>query len=120
MPFRVACSAYSMACARCHDHKFDPITQKDYYALMGVFASTHPRRAADVPCRSESRAAVSCGCSGNCSIWPTRSICSVNEGTTFTNGGEKRVEVAESEMEGFKAEATALLEKYPQLFAEPR
>lgn len=28
------------ACARCHDHKFDPITQKDYYALAGIFAST--------------------------------------------------------------------------------
>ena len=25
-------------CARCHDHKFDPITQKDYYALQAVFA----------------------------------------------------------------------------------
>jgi hypothetical protein len=28
------------ACARCHDHKFDPITTEDYYALAGVFAST--------------------------------------------------------------------------------
>ena len=27
-------------CARCHDHKFDPITRNDYYALYGVFAST--------------------------------------------------------------------------------
>lgn len=27
-------------CARCHDHKFDPILQKDYYALAGIFAST--------------------------------------------------------------------------------
>ena len=27
------------ACARCHDHKFDPITQRDYYALAGVLAS---------------------------------------------------------------------------------
>jgi hypothetical protein len=27
------------ACARCHDHKFDPITQHDYYALAGVLAS---------------------------------------------------------------------------------
>src|SRR5262249_38162453 len=26
--------------ARCHDHKFDPITYRDYYALAGVFAST--------------------------------------------------------------------------------
>src|SRR5207237_7313489 len=25
-------------CARCHDHKFDPITQEDYYALQAVFA----------------------------------------------------------------------------------
>jgi hypothetical protein len=30
----------SLRCARCHDHKFDPITQRDYYALYGVFAST--------------------------------------------------------------------------------
>ena len=25
-------------CARCHTHKFDPITQEDYYALQAVFA----------------------------------------------------------------------------------
>ena len=30
----------SVACARCHDHKFDPITQEDYYALAGIFKST--------------------------------------------------------------------------------
>ena len=29
----------TIGCARCHDHKFDPITAKDYYALAGVFAS---------------------------------------------------------------------------------
>lgn len=29
----------SVACARCHDHKFDPISQADYYALAGIFAS---------------------------------------------------------------------------------
>src|SRR5205807_8587886 len=27
-------------CARCHDHKFDPIKQADYYALQAVFAAT--------------------------------------------------------------------------------
>ncbi len=35
--------ATTVACARCHDHKFDPIPQKDYYALAGIFASTETR-----------------------------------------------------------------------------
>ena len=30
----------TMGCARCHDHKFDPITNKDYYAMAGIFMST--------------------------------------------------------------------------------
>jgi hypothetical protein len=30
----------TVACARCHDHKFDPISTKDYYSLAGIFAST--------------------------------------------------------------------------------
>jgi len=30
----------SMACARCHDHRTDPVTQRDYYALAGIFRST--------------------------------------------------------------------------------
>jgi hypothetical protein len=32
--------ATSVACARCHDHKFDPFTMHDYYALAGIFGST--------------------------------------------------------------------------------
>ena len=30
----------TLGCARCHDHKFDPITSRDYYALFGVLASS--------------------------------------------------------------------------------
>jgi hypothetical protein len=37
----------TVACARCHDHKYDAITMKDYYGLYGVFASTE--RPYDLP-----------------------------------------------------------------------
>lgn len=30
----------TLTCARCHDHKYDPVTQADYYALFGVFLNT--------------------------------------------------------------------------------
>jgi cytochrome c553 len=30
------------SCARCHNHKFDPISERDYYALHGIFASVRP------------------------------------------------------------------------------
>ena len=38
----------TVTCARCHNHKYDPISQKDYYALGGVFASSgyHERNLA--------------------------------------------------------------------------
>ena len=48
----------SVACARCHDHKFDPVTTKDYYALMGVFASTVRVGASDVPGGTGGRAGI--------------------------------------------------------------
>ena len=41
--------ALTVACARCHDHKYDPISVTDYHALAGVFASTqiHKRELAN-------------------------------------------------------------------------
>lgn len=33
----------TVACAQCHDHKFDPIPTRDYYSLLGVFKSTESR-----------------------------------------------------------------------------
>jgi cytochrome c553 len=53
----VTCKAFlglTVACARCHDHKFDPIPTKDYYSLYGVFANsrvpeTLPMLKADPP-----------------------------------------------------------------------
>ena len=103
----------SVACARCHDHKFDPVTQKDYYALMGVFASTvrveRPTFAVEPEVEQEY-------------MWLQRKLFDLaysinllgNEGTTFTNGAEKAVKW-KAEMEGLKARAATSLGKYPQL-----
>lgn len=45
----------TVACARCHDHKFDPIPTSDYYALYGVFKNSAERLvpATNVPNRSD-------------------------------------------------------------------
>jgi hypothetical protein len=40
--------AQSLKCARCHDHKFDPLLQKDYYRLQAFFASFTPTEARPV------------------------------------------------------------------------
>lgn len=40
----------TVSCARCHDHKFDAISQADYYAMFGIFGSTLPATVAiDAP-----------------------------------------------------------------------
>ncbi|MFO0951315.1 MAG: PSD1 and planctomycete cytochrome C domain-containing protein [Isosphaeraceae bacterium] len=41
--------ALTVACARCHDHKFDPISTKDYYSLAGIFSSTVYKEIPDAP-----------------------------------------------------------------------
>lgn len=43
----------TVACARCHDHKFDPIPQSDYYALYGVFNSS--REPQELPVLPDNR-----------------------------------------------------------------
>ncbi len=39
----------TVTCARCHDHKYDPISTEDYYALYGIFASSFEPTHADLP-----------------------------------------------------------------------
>jgi hypothetical protein len=43
--------AHSLQCARCHDHKFDPVPTRDYYSIQSVFATTQlaEREAAFLP-----------------------------------------------------------------------
>ncbi len=44
--FSKAFQALTISCARCHDHKFDAISQKDFYALFGVFYGARPTQRA--------------------------------------------------------------------------
>jgi hypothetical protein len=43
-----AIMGFTFACARCHDHKFDPISTRDYYALASVFRSSQTLDKTDV------------------------------------------------------------------------
>ncbi len=43
--FAKAFQGLTVSCARCHDHKVDAISQRDYYALFGIFASARPTQA---------------------------------------------------------------------------
>ena len=50
--FSKAFQGLTVSCARCHDHKFDAISQKDFYALFGIFAGGRPAQITiDVPRR---------------------------------------------------------------------
>jgi hypothetical protein len=103
----------SAGCARCHDHKFDPITQKDYYSLMGVFASTTraERPLFDVPPAVEMRY-----------LTMQRRLFDLaysinliaNERSTIVEP-EKKEAAWKAEVDRLKVEATTLLAPYPVL-----
>lgn len=40
--FGKAFQGLTISCARCHDHKFDPVSDEDYYALSGIFSGSRP------------------------------------------------------------------------------
>ena len=39
----------TVSCARCHDHKFDPISMEDYYALHGILANSEEPPHSELP-----------------------------------------------------------------------
>ena len=45
-----AFAGITVNCARCHDHKFDPVSQEDYYSLQAVFAGVGK---GDIPCEED-------------------------------------------------------------------
>jgi hypothetical protein len=79
----------TLGCARCHDHKFDAIRQKDYYRVQAYFAATHDK---DVPLASETQQAE----------WKKRSG-EINE----------RIKKLQAEMKGL--DGPALMEKKKEM-----
>jgi hypothetical protein len=103
----------TVACARCHDHKFDPIPTKDYYGLVGVFASTMraERPLFDVDPAVEQRYAWLQN-----RLFHIRYLANLltNEASTVVDSAP-RVAKWKAEIETLKQEALALQEKYPKL-----
>jgi hypothetical protein len=103
----------TVACARCHDHKFDPVSTKDYYALAGVFASTMRAEQPLFPVEPEIEQRY---------LWVQRRLfdlaysvkLATNETSTLVEP-EKRMARWKGEIETLKAEMLALGERYPKL-----
>jgi hypothetical protein len=105
--------AMTVACARCHDHKFDPIPTKDYYGLVGVFASTMraERPLFDVDPKIEQRY-----------LWIQNRLFDLHysadlltgEASTV-EGAAPRVEKWEAEIASLKSEMDGLAQRYPAL-----
>jgi len=103
----------TVACARCHDHKFDPILTKDYYGLVGVFASTMraERPMFDVDPKIESRY-----------LWMQNRLFDLHYSANLLTGEASTVENAaprvakwKAEIESLKTEIKGLEEQYPKL-----
>ena len=107
--------AMTVACARCHDHKFDPILTKDYYGLAGVFASTMRTEQAtfEVDKEFESRY-----------LWVQRRLIDLRYSANLLTGeastvidSESRVVRWKAEIEILKNEMLALQNRYPTSIA---
>jgi hypothetical protein len=103
----------TIACARCHDHKFDPITTKDYYGLAGVFASTSngQRPTFDIDPQLETRF-----------MWIEQRITELDhtarvltESPGTNKDSDKKVALMHAEIEQLQTEVDSCKDRYPEL-----
>ena len=106
----------TVACARCHDHKFDPIPTADYYSLAGVFASTvaAPRPLAEIDPAAEARFM-----NATQRVFYLSYVANLLRGDPGSKEAEARekVERYTAEMERIKNENSSLQDKHPEMFA---
>lgn len=105
----------TVSCARCHDHKFDPIPTADYYALAGVFASTvqSPRPLAEIDAEAETRFMVDTQRIFYRSY--AANLLRDDPGSKVDEAREKVVRYT-AEMEQFKEENSGLRDTHPEMF----
>ena len=96
----------TVACARCHDHKFDPISNDDYYAMAGVFASSMSvrRPLSEVDSETEKKVAY-----GQVRGFFLEYLIKLMKGEAST------VREPEKKIEKFQAELTALKKATPEM-----
>ena len=104
----------TVACARCHDHKFDPISTRDYYGLAGIFASTSAveRPLFDLDPETERRF-----------LWLEQRIHELNylanllekEPGTKPEDSARKVALFQAELSRLQVEVEALGKRYPEL-----
>jgi hypothetical protein len=106
----------TVTCARCHDHKFDPIPTSDYYSLAGVFASTvqAPRPLAEIDPAAETRFMVSTQ-----RIFYRSYVANLLRDDPGTKVAEAREKVLRytAEMEKIRDDNSGLREKHPEMYA---
>ncbi|MEO7413711.1 MAG: PSD1 and planctomycete cytochrome C domain-containing protein [Opitutaceae bacterium] len=107
----------TVACARCHDHKFDPISTRDYYSLAGVFASTAaaPRPLIEVDSEVETRFMAT-----SQRLFYLSYVANLmrNEPGSSPAEARKKVERFVSDMDTIQTEIAAIRDKYPDLGAQ--
>ncbi len=105
----------TVSCARCHDHKFDPIPTSDYYSLAGVFASTvqSPRPLAEIDPAAETKFMLSTQ-----AIFYRSYVANLlrdDPGTKVAEAHDKVVRYT-AEMEKIRDENAGLREKHPEMY----
>ena len=108
----------TVACARCHDHKFDPISMKDYYGLQGIFASVVqvPRPLVrDIDPEVETRFMAA-----EQRIFYLSYAANLLRGEPGSKPKEARIKVGQfvAEMDRIMGEVSFLKDSHPELYAQ--